>query len=410
MLRILGLSTGTASLANLRWNRPFTALLIAEDGGTLRCGVGSGVQKPAGGPLPGGRWWWVAGGVFAVVAVLSASGHVPGTASESSSAVNTAGAFHGDDIMGTRGPDVLQGKPGSDILFAFGGSDRIYGGDGSDLIDAGNGEDSVNAGPGDDRIRALDGSRDVVNCGSGFDTAFVDPSDVVAECEETIYATDMSSPATPDPPTASSEGSYGSGAGQTTGTVAVTDEPWVCEGPVDMDLVKVTMHRRTTPLDAVSISKDCSGVIRRIEVDTWSGDGIKVQNAAPVAHDLVIESGYVRCYDKTGPYHQDGIQAMGGFRITFRHLRVDCGRPGVNANFFVARGGAEASTPTDIVFEDGYLGPDAAHTILLADAVRSGIKRTIVCPGRYFDFMAQSTAIDPVDTQAKMLHLDDPRC
>ena len=54
----------------------------------------------------------------------------------------------------------------------------------------------------------------------------------------------------------------------------------------------------------------------------------------------------------------------------------------MNANFFVARGGAEASTPTDIVFENGYLGPDAAHTILLADAVRSGIKRTTVCPGR----------------------------
>ena len=73
--------------------------------------VGSGVQKPAGGPLPGGRWWWVAGGVFAVVAVLSASGHVPGTASESSSAVNTAGAFHGDDIMGTRGRTSSRESP-----------------------------------------------------------------------------------------------------------------------------------------------------------------------------------------------------------------------------------------------------------------------------------------------------------
>ena len=79
------------------------------------------------------------------------------------------------------------------------------------------------------------------------------------------------------------------------------------------------------------LSENCSGRIGRIEVDTWSGDGIKVQNSAPVAHDLVIESGYVRCHSRTSGYHQDGIQAMGGTRITFRGLAVFCGGDGVNA-------------------------------------------------------------------------------
>jgi len=124
----------------------------------------------------------------------------------------------------------------------------------------------------------------------------------------------------------------------------------------------------------------------------------------------VIESGYIRCYDKTGAYHQDGIQAMGGYRITFRNLRVTCGRAGVNANLFIARGGAGASTPTDIVFENGHLGPNAAHTILLADAVRSGARRTVICPGRWFDYMIQASAIAPINTGNVLPHAASPRC
>ena len=82
---------------------------------------------------------------------------------------------------------------------------------------------------------------------------------------------------------------------------------------------------------------------------------------------------------------------MGGERITFRNLHVDCGREGVNAALFIAQGGSEASIPTDVVFEHGVLGPDAAHTILLANAMRSGARNTVICPGR------TSTASDLVE-------------
>ena len=88
------------------------------------------------------------------------------------------------------------------------------------------------------------------------------------------------------------------------------DVSWSCTEEVDLDLVKVTM--RTEVDDAIRIDQNCSGRIGRIEVETWTADGIKVQNRGTVAHDLVIESGYVKCHDVYGEYHQDGIQVMGG--------------------------------------------------------------------------------------------------
>ena len=368
------------------------------------------MQKPAGGPLPGGRWWWVAGAVFAVIAVLSASGHVPGTADQSPSAVNTGSAFHGDDILGTRGHDLLTGTAAGDILFAFGGNDRVYAGDGSDLIDAGQGEDLVSAGPGDDRIRAFDDTADVIYCGPGYDVAFVDPGDVTHDCEELYESDDMSSPSTPDPPQSDDRESGHAPAPTVRGTISVKDQPWECRGPVDVNLVKVTVSANAADQDAIVLAENCTGRIGRIEIDTWSGDGIKVQNSAPVAHDLVIESGYVQCHSKSGSYHQDGIQAMGGERITFRNLSVDCGGEGVNAALFIAKGGSEDSIPTDVVFENGVLGPDAAHTILLASAKRSGVRNTVICPGRIDTYRVLSSAAAPVDRRNVEPATSDPRC
>lgn len=307
--------------------------------------------------------------------------------------------FRGEKLLGTRGPERLAGTDSAEMLFAFGGDDIVVGYGGSDLIDPGNGEDLVDAGPGGDRVRAFDGYRDRIDCGPDDDYAFVDPFDVTIDCEETYESADSSPPATPDPP-GSGEVVHGStNPTPDRGTVVLENEAWECRGPVDMDLVKVTIPRRSTPLDAISLGENCTGRIGRVEIDTWSGDGIKVQNAGTVAHDLVIESGYVRCYDRTGEYHQDGIHVMGGYRLTFRQLTVFCGRPGVNGNLFIARGGDEASTPTDIVFEHGHLGPDASHTILLADAIRSGARDTILCPGRNATFRIQSTALSPVDVR-----------
>ena len=90
----------------------------------------------------------------------------------------------------------------------------------------------------------------------------------------------------------------------------LVDQPWSCRGKVNLDLVRVTL--KTTVADAIQLDQDCNGRVGRVEVETWTADGIKVQNRGTVAHDLVIESGFVKCHAVAGNQHQDGIQAMGG--------------------------------------------------------------------------------------------------
>ena len=78
----------------------------------------------------------------------------------------------------------------------------------------------------------------------------------------------------------------------------LVDQPWTCRGKVNLDLVRVTL--RTTVADAIQLDQDCNGRVGRVEVETWTADGIKVQNRGTVAHDLVIESGYVKCHAVAG--------------------------------------------------------------------------------------------------------------
>ena len=330
----------------------------------------------------------------------------------SSSSVAGGGTFRGEQILGTRGHDVIHGSAAGDVVFTFGGDDRAYGGDGADLIDPGNGEDTVSAGRSNDHIRAYDLSRDVIRCGDGDDVVYVDHLDLTLDCEESVRGQDHSAPATPDPPTMSEVLADGSprAAPLVRGTVTAIDETWSCTGPVDVELVKVQISSKATGIDAVSLGHHCSGRIGRIEIDTWSGDGIKVQNSSPVAHDLVVESGVIRCHSASDGYHQDGIQVMGGERLTFRNVNVQCGGPSVNAALFIAQGGTGGSRPIDVVFENGVLGPGAAHGLLLADSTRSGVRGSLVCGGRHTDYRVHPTAEDPILVRNRMRGPKAPRC
>jgi hypothetical protein len=185
----------------------------------------------------------------------------------------------------------------------------------------------------------------------------------------------------------------------------LVNRPFRCRGPVDLDVVRVTM--RTENSDAVVLEEDCTGRIGRIEVETWTADGIKVQNGGRVAHDFVIESGYVKCHDVAQGAHQDGIQVMGGSRLTFRKLRVDCLG---NANLFLSKGGRGASTPTDVVCEDCVLGPNSGQTLFYAESVRSGVRRTIICVGRFRAVRVEPEARAIVEDANTVLSRDDPAC
>jgi Ca2+-binding RTX toxin-like protein len=187
------------------------------------------------------------------------------------------------------------------------------------------------------------------------------------------------------------------------GGSVVTTSNWTCDGHVNLDLVKVTMQSGG---DAVTLGAGCTGRIGRIEIDTWREDGIKIQNnASNAAHDLVIGGGYVKCHDVSGGAHQDGVQAMGGARVTFRNLSIDCLG---NSNFFVNRAGSGSTTPTDIVCEGCFLGPKSSTTIRINEAIRSGARNSTFCPGRNMtDFWGDPSSINSNNT---VLSRTDARC
>jgi hypothetical protein len=185
-------------------------------------------------------------------------------------------------------------------------------------------------------------------------------------------------------------------------SITLTDQMWVCNGPVDLDSVTVTMtssfpSRRGG--DGVHLEAGCTGRIGTLNVTTSIADGVKVGDGA---HDLTIGGGSIHCLAKLPVVHQDGIQVMGGTRITFRNLTVDCGRADerlINSNLFIRMAGRSATPPTDIVCDHCHLGPYAAHTVNIQDSVRSGVRDSTVCGAKYprLTLTVGPEAVDPVD-------------
>jgi Ca2+-binding RTX toxin-like protein len=308
----------------------------------------------------------------------------------------------GDDrLIGYRGADLLLGGPGNDLLLGgadgdrlFGdtGNDRLEGGSGDDFLGGGGGRDTLRAGPGNDRIFTRDGARDVIGCGSGRDSVSADRIDAVSEdCE--VGGPSAPPPLDEPPPPPSGQ------------SVELVDEPWICTGRVNLDLVKVTI--RTVRDDAIQLRAGCTGRIGRVEVETWTADGIKVNAPPPAAHDLVIYGGTIRCHERHGGAHNDGIQVMGGERLSFRKLEINC-NAGPNAQLFVAA--ANGGMPTDVVCEGCFLGSGAAQSLFIADSVRSGARNTLVCPGRFQAIRIDGGAQSPVNSRNTVLDGSDERC
>jgi Ca2+-binding RTX toxin-like protein len=88
--------------------------------------------------------------------------------------VALAKVIQGDDndnrLVGTLRNDTIKGK---------GGDDFINGRKGNDTLILGSGEDRVFGGQGNDVIRAVDSSKDTINCGPGsHDRVSLNPGDV----------------------------------------------------------------------------------------------------------------------------------------------------------------------------------------------------------------------------------------
>ena len=190
-----------------------------------------------------------------------------------------------------------------------------------------------------------------------------------------------------------------------TADIVRVGQSWTCSGPVDINLVKIT----NPPGDAIVLASGCTGRIGRIEIDTRSADGVKIQNQSNAAHDVTIGGGYVKCTAVAGGAHQDAVQAMGGARIAFTGVTFDCLG---NSNFFVNRAGSGSSTPTDIVCNGCRFGAKSSTTVRVNVSVRSGARNSQGCAGRNIKqpFYFTSSAQQLVNVGNTTLSGSDPLC
>ena len=177
---------------------------------------------------------------------------------------------------------------------------------------------------------------------------------------------------------------------QTTGTVDVTvynSLGWTCNGPVDIDLLRVrapaTQPNGTASQNgnAVTFDPGCTGTIDRIEITTSMADGIKIRNnAVNNAHDLTINGGFIRGIAHAPGAHADCVQGMGGDRITMNNILCDYrNRPGGGA-WYIGIGGAGTGGPSvDVVCNNCHFIHGATSVRMDSPSVRSGIRNSVVC-------------------------------
>jgi Ca2+-binding RTX toxin-like protein len=89
-------------------------------------------------------------------------------------------------MLGEAGNDTLRATPDGSNIHGGNGQDKLIGGKAKDNLTGGRGSDVMRGGKGRDLLRAIDGTRDVVNCGGGEDRAKVDGIDRVRNCERLI--------------------------------------------------------------------------------------------------------------------------------------------------------------------------------------------------------------------------------
>lgn len=171
---------------------------------------------------------------------------------------------------------------------------------------------------------------------------------------------------------------------QTTGTVVI-DNPTgtqgaVCNRAMDLDLLKVTEPLGGSAGNALTLTGGCTGTIDRVEITTGVADGIKCLNATGgQAHDLVIGGGYVRTIGHENGAHADGIQCMGGARITFNDILIDFSGATGGGGFYPSNGGAGAGGPPADIVCDGCHVIHGAASARVDASIRSGLRNSVLC-------------------------------
>lgn len=89
-------------------------------------------------------------------------------------------------LIGGQAGDTVGVRPDTTTavsLFGGDGVDTLEGAEGPDQLHGGSGGDTLLAKGGDDRVQAADGQGDIIGCGFGIDTAFIDNLDGFSNCE-----------------------------------------------------------------------------------------------------------------------------------------------------------------------------------------------------------------------------------
>jgi hypothetical protein len=163
------------------------------------------------------------------------------------------------------------------------------------------------------------------------------------------------------------------------GTLNLTNQKFNCDGPVNYDLVKVTISQTTSRMDGAALGNGCTGRIGRIEIDTWSADGIHV---GAFAHDLVVEGGYVHSHGvcgSCGDVHVDGVQVLGGQRITFKNLDINY-PTATNSGMYINCGNNCQDLPTDVICDGCTMkrSPEDNRVLRIGYSLRSGARNTTI--------------------------------
>jgi Ca2+-binding RTX toxin-like protein len=96
------------------------------------------------------------------------------------------GTNRADDMLGRGGMDRMRARGGNDTIDGDEGRDVIRGRLGNDRIKGGDGRDKIYGGAGSDTIFTGGVFIDLVDCGPGTDSAFVDSRDRVVRCERVV--------------------------------------------------------------------------------------------------------------------------------------------------------------------------------------------------------------------------------
>jgi hypothetical protein len=91
--------------------------------------------------------------------------------------------------------DNIDGGNGNDYVNGNGGGDNLNGGAGADIVIGGGGKDNMNGNDGNDTLYAQDGGPDVIDCGAGTDTAYIDKAKDITKSCEVVSTSPVAAPA-----------------------------------------------------------------------------------------------------------------------------------------------------------------------------------------------------------------------